>query len=97
MHQFYFSKPERFNDPFDFNTNFIFRDRNDRDIQVIFNRIRKGVKDQIEGNFNAAMFDKRFLTNGKPNKEFEDYVTNKGNEGIKELQFHGGSMLFREL
>ena len=86
-HQFYFSNPIKFNDPFDFNSNFIIIDRTEGNLKVAFDIIRKGMQDQLVNKFNADKFDNIFLTNRRPNRNFEDFLTNKGNEGIQNKSY----------
>ena len=76
MNRFYFSKPARFNDPFDSNTNFVLIDQEEKEIKIAFDRVRKGILDNLGSKFDAVKFDTTFLTNGRPNKEFEDYLIN---------------------
>ena len=77
MNQFYFSKPEKFNDPFDFNTDFVIEDQTEENLRVTFDRNRKAYVDKKE-------FDEKYLINGVPNyKDFEEYFIEEGNKSIK--------------
>jgi hypothetical protein len=84
-HQFFFSKPINLNDPFDFNTNFILNEVTDQELRIAFDHVRKGISDNLGNNFNAAKFDKTYLSNGKPNKRFIIFLSGGGNEGIQKF------------
>ena len=95
LNQFYFSKPEKFNDPFDFNTNFIITDQSEENFKVAFDLLRKRFTgDDRNGKTSTEYFDKNYLTNGVPNKNFEKLLIGKGNEGIKELYARMGVTCF---
>ena len=86
-----------FNDPFDFNTDFIIVDRTQENIKATFDLLRKRFADDENGIVGKEYFDKTYLTNGVPNKGFENYFIDDGNKGIKDYYKDFGVLCFSEI
>jgi len=64
---FWFSKPEKFNDPFDCNINFQLGDVTEENLELLFNSLRKE-------SANNKDFDRTYHSDGKVTKLFKDKV-----------------------
>jgi hypothetical protein len=64
---FWFSKPEKFNDPFDCNINFQIGDKTEENFELLFNWARKNAPDKND-------FDEKYHSAGKVNQTFKDKI-----------------------
>lgn len=76
----WFSKPTRFNDPFDCSIRLSFENVPEEEWLTIYEHFLKEAKENMKEKFSEEDSERKYLSNGKTNKLFKDIIKSKSEE-----------------